>query len=572
MKKRNLLTQFAALTLTGAMVLTGCSGGKTEKPAGQDTTAAAEGEAAANDAAAAPVAEGPGFDAIAKLPKLSDEKVSFTMAVSQEVSQMDWNQMQFFKALEAATNVHVDFSCYPQVSYNDQKNLMLASGEYPDAFIGYGTLNMSDINQYGPMGIFIPVEDLIDQYCPNYKARLQDRPVLDGLTDAFDGHKYSWGTVNEHPNRDFPDNLYINKSWLDKLGLEVPTTMDEYYDVLKAFKEQDPNGNGQADEIPYTFSQWHHIQGYGGFFGAYGRAEAFNGNKDGKFEDHFVVENGKVIYEPVTEEYKTAIRELSRFFKDGLFDQEGFVQDNEQYNAKVTSQTPIVGSMYIWDVLSMSPENQEQYIAIKPLKATADSEDARVHKRQNHISIQPTGFSITNKCKNPEILAQWVDLFYSEEMSILAYYGPDKVTGIDENGVFSYDESVAADGGTFYAQTMKLAPYDGSPKFFTFDMLQNKMILESNNSKKVDVIKEFYLDAPASVTLPTMNYTAEETDLFSNYGLSCQKYVMEMQSKWLLGQSDIDADWDGYLKQLQTLKQEDFVQNMQQAYDRTIGK
>jgi len=96
-------------------------------------------------------------------------------------------------------------------------------------YAGYNTLSMDDLNLYGPMGVFIPVDDLIDQYCPNYKDVLSRFPNLDGMsTSLADGKKYSWGTVNESPARDYPDNLYINKTWLDNLGLEVPTTMEEY--------------------------------------------------------------------------------------------------------------------------------------------------------------------------------------------------------------------------------------------------------------------------------------------------------------------------------------------------------
>jgi len=117
----------------------------------------------------------------------------------------------------------------PCQQFNDQKNIMLSTNDYPDGFFGYNTLSMDDLNLYGPMGVFIPVDDLIDQYCPNYKDVLSRFPNLDGMsTSLADGKKYSWGTVNESPARDYPDNLYINKTWLDNLGLEVPTTMEEY--------------------------------------------------------------------------------------------------------------------------------------------------------------------------------------------------------------------------------------------------------------------------------------------------------------------------------------------------------
>ncbi|MEG7531886.1 MAG: extracellular solute-binding protein, partial [Hungatella sp.] len=254
----------AALVLAGSMLLSGCGASTGSKEA--STAGTTEG----TTAAAAPVetvaestlkdGEMTGYDWMKTLPKLSDEKVTFKLVGVLNTEQHDFGTMNFFKALEEATNVHIEWQCYPMNSYSDQKNIMLASGDIPDAFFGGDSIGMTDLIQYGPMGLFIPVDDLIAKDSPNYQARLAEYPTLDGLSTAFDGKKYSWGTINMHPNRDYPDNLYINKVWLDNLGLKVPETMDEFYDVLKAFKEQDPNKNGIADEIPYTFSATHHIQ------------------------------------------------------------------------------------------------------------------------------------------------------------------------------------------------------------------------------------------------------------------------------------------------------------------------
>ena len=578
--KRNHWTKATALLLalimTLALVACGNNSSNTPDPAPStpsNTDTPSNPDTPSTSEPSAPIAEGAGYEYIAaNVPKLSEEKVSFKLVAYQEVSQIDYNNMEFFKALEAATNVHIDFECFPASSYNDQKNIMLTTGDYPDGYFGYNTLSMADLNEYGPMGVFIPVDDLIDQYCPNYKKNvLEAFPTMDGMTTALsDGKKYSWGTVNESPVRDYPDNLYINKQWLDNLNLEVPTTIEEYYDVLKAFKEQDANGNGDPnDEIPYTFLAINHINGYGSFFGAYGHAEAFNGA--GGALNHFIVEDGKVIYEPITEEWKTAVKELGKFVQDGLWDQEGFVQDGDMYTGKLNNPTAIVGSAYTWSASSFG-DNSGQYIPLAPLKATATSQPPQVHKRQNHVSFLATGFSITNKCKNPEILAQWVDLFYDEAMTILAYRGPQRVTEIDANGVFHYDESPAADGASFGTVTMNESPFDGTPKCMTNDIAMNKIVTETMPNDKADVIAEYYINQPASVTLPNMQYTDEESILVSDYGTSIQNYVEGCLADWMLGNKDIDADWDSYLAQLETLKVQEFIGVMQAAYDRTVGK
>ncbi|MEG2350440.1 MAG: hypothetical protein RSB57_08015, partial [Hungatella sp.] len=200
----------------------------------------------------------------------------------------------------------------------------------------------------------------------------------------------------------------------------------------------------------------------------------------------------------------------------------------------------------------------------------ADAPDAVVKKRQNHISVSPTGLAITNKCQNPEILAKWIDLFYSDEMTILSYYGPDRLV-IDKDGVFHYDET-EKDGSTFMAWVQQNAPYDAAPKMLTYDLQEKRVPLETNKSRKVEVIKEFYANAPQSVTLPTMNFTTEENEFISSYGMDIQNYAIESQSKWLLGQADIEQDWDAYLEKLKTLKLDEFVTMVQTVYDRTAAK
>ncbi|MEG0566655.1 MAG: hypothetical protein RR590_10620, partial [Hungatella sp.] len=154
--------------------------------------------------------------------------------------------------------------------------------------------------------------------------------------------------------------------------------------------------------------------------------------------------------------------------------------------------------------------------------------------------------------------------------TILSYYGPDRLV-IDKDGVFHYDET-EKDGSTFMAWVQQNAPYDAAPKMLTYDLQEKRVPLETNKSRKVEVIKEFYANAPQSVTLPTMNFTTEENEFISSYGMDIQNYAIESQSKWLLGQADIEQDWDAYLEKLKTLKLDEFVTMVQTVYDRTAAK
>ena len=559
----------ATLLLSMSLAFTACNSDKTgDEPVSTGNTSTEEPSKAAEstETNTTEPTSGPmtGAEYIKTLPKLSEELVEFNIVNVLQPEQMEFGDMEFFQALEEATNVRINWQGFPSATYNDQKNIMLASDDLPDAFFGYDSLSMADLNQYGPMGMFQPVDELIEKYGTNYKQRLAEEPILDGLSTAFDGKKYSWGTVNESPARDFPDNLYINKTWLDNLGLEMPTNMEEYYEVLKAFKTEDPNGNGIADEIPYTFTNFHHIQGYGSFFGAWGQAETFNGSPTSSL-NHFIVEDDTVKLNAISEEYKTGIIELQKFFAEGLFDNEGFIQDGSQFLGKVTQATPIVGSMYIWDLTQLSEENKAQYVALKPLKATETSDEPFVRQRRNHISIQPMGLAITYECENVEILAQWIDLFYSDEISIISSNGLDCII---EDGVFTYSEEALAGG----KQTLE-TPFDGAPKYMTHEKKKELVPASTVDDAKATLVSEYYSSAKnITLSLPSMNFTIEENEFLNSYGMNIQNKVAEMQSLWLLGTSDIEADWDNYLAELEQLEVQKLIDTMQAAYDRTIAK
>ncbi|MGV2788079.1 ABC transporter substrate-binding protein, partial [Clostridium perfringens] len=127
-----------------------------------------------------------------------------------------------------------------------------------------------ELVNYGTDGTILPLEDLIDQYAPNLKALLDRRPDIKSSITAPDGHIYGLPSWEENNLGTNPFFHVINKKWLDKLGLKMPQTLDEYTEALAAFKTQDPNGNGKADEIPLSFMHMQWCMDIAGIFGAFG--------------------------------------------------------------------------------------------------------------------------------------------------------------------------------------------------------------------------------------------------------------------------------------------------------------
>ena len=182
------------------------------------------------------------------------EKVTLKVffAPSSNITDMEDNQAT--KWLEEKTNVHVEWMLVASEAA-ERINLLLATNaekDMPDVFLtGIGR---AQVEAYGSQGVLLPLNDLIDKYSVNYKDDLfvHNDELEKGMT-AFDGNIYFLPRYYETTHVRHTQRFWVNTKWLERVGKEVPTTIDEFYDVLKACKEQDANGNGDPnDEIPYV--------------------------------------------------------------------------------------------------------------------------------------------------------------------------------------------------------------------------------------------------------------------------------------------------------------------------------
>ena len=183
-------------------------------------------------------------------------------------------------------------------------NLMLASGNVPDIV---GSSRIRDfVNQYGPEGAFVPFNDLIAEHAPNIAAYDAERPDIEAAVKASDGQMYY---IPYLPDGKYGRAYWIRTDWLNALGLDMPETLDEYEAVLRAFKTQDPNGNGIADEVQFFARQWPELIRLVTLWD--GRAHGSNTYHD------FLVEDGKIGHGYVGEGYRDGIANLARWYEEG---------------------------------------------------------------------------------------------------------------------------------------------------------------------------------------------------------------------------------------------------------------
>ena len=147
------------------------------------------------------------------------------------------------------SGIKIKWDTMVAADWSDKKSVLVASGDLPDAFLGSNAFTDSEIAQNQNM--FIPLEDLIKDNMPNLNKAFEKEPKLKAMVTNPDGHIYS--LPKKLPMRPIVGNqLFINKKWLDNLGLKMPETYDELVTVLQAFKVKDANGTGDVnDENPF---------------------------------------------------------------------------------------------------------------------------------------------------------------------------------------------------------------------------------------------------------------------------------------------------------------------------------
>ncbi len=482
------------------------------------------------------------------------EEMTFELMTYYETRQTDFEEMDLFMQLEESTNINIEWELVNVADWDQKKNLKLASGDYPDAFFaGIDDQDVSDYKEH-----LIPLDDLIEQYAPNISAVFEKYPDFEASCRAIDGNIYSLSTLVVDPGAYNPDQLFINKTWLDALDLEVPTTMDEFYDVLTAFKNDDPNGNGIADEIPFSARQDNYIQGLHSLFGAYGRVDI--GGRG--IYSHFVVEDGsdEVVFTADKEEYYTAISELHKFFEAELFDKEIFTQDIKQYFAKGQTEEMTLGAFVLWNRGNMvGPDRVDDYVAVAPL---IGPDGDQIWTREVNGNTPSTTFAITNQCENPEVLIRWIDEFFAEELSVRAAWGP-----IVEGDPATFE--AAASDQSFDDYRYQHSPIWG-PLAVYEDYYGRVVEMPEMMIEKVDIMEEYYQEFMTNSSIPPLKFSEEENDWFTTNGTDINNHINDHQARWLL-QGGIEEEWDEYLAELEGLKISEHVTYMNDAYKRYLG-
>ncbi|MCL2832206.1 MAG: extracellular solute-binding protein [Treponema sp.] len=472
------------------------------------------------------------------------------VTVKQQFTRL-YDQLPAFQRLEAKTGVHIDWD-YIGADWATQKPLVLASGDLPDIFYGRTVLTEDDV--ISNRELFYNLTPLIDQYGNNLKNIFQENPIMLNLAKAYDGN--IWGL----PHRQFyrPQNYalwMINQNWLDKLGLSMPTTTDELITVLRAFKNGDPNGNGKADEIPWSWTWVSGIAGPMDIFGAFGVVI------DSSNSGFLSVTNGKVQYVFAQDGFQDGVAYLHQLYAEGLIDQEVFTHDNSMWRAKVLQNDPeIVGMFGQWGRSSfIGADRAAYYPMVMPLKGPKGYQFWDQNPEVTEYARYT--FEISKACTRPEIAMRWIDTIYDDMTSLEVFLGTDNLKMLD-NGRIEVIES--GNDKWIYGLNDLFAGYAS-------DQLNSKLIMTVEDEMMADkkrlsayYPKEYYPYGMVAMT-------PQEVDELALLRTDIQSFAMQQTATWIT-KGGVENEYAGFIKQLENMGLRRMEQIYQQIYDRYIGK
>lgn len=487
------------------------------------------------------------------------------------------------KRWEEDTGVRFDWQPIPADGATEKIALMLAGGgELPDAFWNFGD-GRSDatVITYLDQDVFMPTEDLIRAFAPTLVKIFNENNKYLMEATAPNGHMYGFPYIEEMYGLVLtPGPFLINKVWLDKLGLPVPATVEEFKNTLIAFRDAgDLNGNGVADEIPMatSFGSEDTFGSYDAFYrftGAFGQADSYCGGN--RYADHMRLIDGKVTYTALDKAFGDTAMFFNGLYKEGLLNKDAFDVDagTNYRNRELTQDVAQVGVFGVWtDMEIINNDVRREYVPIPQM--TGDK--GTVGFALNYSEMQDAcDTAITMDCEFPEVIAAFVEYLIS-----------DPALSIQSNwGAVGYNYYLADDGVLRFnldekGDIVPVAPYTsfGTMRTNTTTARGSMIVL----NEYYDTIAEYTYDAKTLLegqringkeadlekydTLPKIMLTTDEQaavariyDILAN---TVDRYVVQ----WVLN-GDVEATWDAYQNEMKAAGVEQIVAIYQGAIDR----
>ncbi|WP_337101128.1 ABC transporter substrate-binding protein [Paenibacillus sp. YIM B09110] len=475
------------------------------------------------------------------------------------VTMSNFNEVGAYKEFEKITGTKVEFK-HPGGDSNqvkEQFNLLIASNNLPDV-IQTGWLKVPR----GPQnaikeGTLLRLNDLIKEHAPNFQKFLDEHPDVANMIVTDDGDIYGFPFIRMDDRQKVFFGPMMRADWLQKVGLEAPTTIEEWEKVLTAFRDGDPNENGQKDEIPFLLEVGQVRDG---------NANSLIGAWDILLQ--FFQVDGKVKYGEIEPEFENFVATMNDWYKKGLIDPDFAAVDGKLKDANVTGHK--LGAFYGYSSGSlgkyMDLVKDHPTFELKP--TLNPSREKGKLSAAGQISPTYPGdhvAAITTAAKHPEEIVKWFDLGYSEQGSMLYNFGVEGESYEMVDGAPKYKEIITKnpEGLAFkQAQARYMRSHFGGP--FIQDV--SGFLQQMKFPQQLEAI-EIWGKAENKIQMPPITLTAEESSKLGSIMNDINTYSEEMLVKFIMGVEPLE-NLKNYADTLRSFGIEEAISIQQAALDR----
>ena len=478
--------------------------------------------------------------------KTNGDKLSLWLINSVHNEYKSYQDMPFFKETQKRTGVKLDVQGPTGGQFEESFNLMIASGELPDIIL----YDWADKKVAGGPAKYIKdgyIRDLtkvINKYAPNLKKILKENPELDKAVKTDEGQYYVFPYMNLTKPATYAGPI-VRKDWLDDLGLEVPTTIDEWHTMLTEFKDK------KGSTSPLLYIDWL-LESTGFLSGAYGTQQGY-----------YLNENKELEYGPATEKWKQFLEMMHTWYDEGLIDKDIATIDSTTRQSKVVSgkNGAFLGSggdmgTFIPLIEKVDPKAKFEGVPYPTLNKGETPEFGICDLKYSGLMSS----AITADCENVELAAKFLDYFYTDEGRLFANFG---VEGVTYNMIDGYPKltDMVINSGNIQNEIEKYA----NPEFSVVDprYYEQRMVYPEQN----EAIKTWAKTNAENHKLPLLLPTTDEANDISKCTTEIETYVNEMFIKFMIGTKSLDK-YDEYLAQLDKLGVKKVLKIYNAAYER----
>ncbi|MBE7054759.1 MAG: extracellular solute-binding protein [Ruminococcaceae bacterium] len=496
-------------------------------------------------------------------PILKEKKTLSIMTPSNALVE-NFETSHYTKMLEEKGGVDLEFVLLPATDGASKFSVMVASQtELPDILCAIP----GDFTSFIYSGLVVPVQDYYADPDASYHFHqaVSDEKLRDELlanTRMADGNNYGIMRYSKEPWNEYSYRGWINQTWLDKLGLPMPETTEDFYNTLVAFKENDLNGNGKKDEIPLMGSTDGWNQNPIPFLmNAFIYADAKN--------NYMFIEDGKIDVAFNKPEWKEGLKYINKLVKEGLLSPLTFTQNQSQF--KTILEDPdkqVMGSMMAGSLTVYSSTEHPNRADMQPMKPLKGPKGACYATYNPSVPVDMT--YISKYCDDPETAFRVMEYCFSEEMSISGRYGKR-----GEHWDYLNEKESNSLGADFLGRKpafKELKLIWGNPQTAHWQNLNpgimgvKNIVLPAPTDMTAAAVPLYMDKHPEEIIARIVHTTDELTDI-ADIETSIKSYVSECMTRFVLGDMSFD-EWDDYVKELDKMGLEDYLRIKQAAYDR----